>query len=338
MRVEPRAIDKDRLGAFLEDEYGVTSPTLTFLPEGEESYVYVATEPEGDRSFIRVTEDFGQRGSLETAYTAVETLAQREKLSALVAPRRRRRGAFLGAFRGFLVALFPFIEGKSLYGGASSEDRAGVAQIVATLHDTNASNLGLPRVGLENPFQDPIQRALRHVESPIPKANRYQERIVALLNAHREDVEHSLRKMEAWKAQEQTLVGESVLTHGEPHLDNVVKDSYGGLRLTDCGDLAVGPSERDLFAFTGPDLEWYLRSYLRRRRTIHLSPSLFEFYFYRWALQEIADYTNRILFRDMGPEEDEHSWRELQPYLPTRHDEIARAMRRVRGVLANFSS
>ncbi|MFQ5987162.1 MAG: hypothetical protein ACE5KQ_07370 [Thermoplasmata archaeon] len=99
----------------------------------------------------------------------------------------------------------------------------------------------------------------------------------------------------------------------------------------------MGPPERDLFAFSGPDFEQSLTHYLRHWGNVRLSSRLLEFYHYRWALQEIADYTTRILFRQMGPHEDAHAWRELQDYLPTRHDHIARGVGEVREVLGRPS-
>lgn len=334
MKTHPRDVDTDELTRLIEREHGLVISLLSFLPEGDESYVFVAQDEDRIRHFVRLEEDMGQRDRRENAYAALETLAHGE-LAALVVPRRARRGGFLSAYGRYLVAVFPFIQGRTLDPTATSEDRPRVAEIVAALHESPVSDLGLPREALENPFEDPIRRALSRVGT-IPDPNRYQERVSALLTAHREDVESSLRRMQNFRMEQDELVGEWVLTHGEPHLANVLKDPQGGLHLTDCGDLAVGPPERDLFAFSDVDFERSLTHYLRRRSRARLSPRLFEFYYYRWALQEIADYTTRILFRQMGPEEDEHSEKELWVYVPTRHADIARRIGEIRDVLARF--
>ncbi len=129
------------------------------------------------------------------------------------------------------------------------------------------------------------------------------------------------------------LTGDWVLTHGDPNLDNFLKDKAGRLHLTDWGEVALGPPERDLFMFTGESFEIFLRPYVRVRTDVALHPEIFAFYFYRWTMQEIADYTARILFGDMGPVEDEHAWAELQPYLPIQHDSIALSVQALKEVL-----
>jgi hypothetical protein len=52
---------------------------------------------------------------------------------------------------------------------------------------------------------------------------------------------------------------------------------------------------------------------------VRLHRTLFAFYFYRWAVQEIADYTARILADPGDADAEAYAWKELQPYLPTQH-------------------
>ncbi len=139
--------------------------------------------------------------------------------------------------------------------------------------------------------------------------------------------------MEQLQNRAQQSVSEWVLTHGDPNLDNLIKDQEGELHLSDWGDVAFGPPERDLFAFTGKGFEAFLRQYTSIRQGIGLHPDIFAFYFYRWSMQEIADYTGHILLEGLGPPEDEHAWVELQKYLPIRHKEIAASLEALRDIL-----
>ena len=76
-----------------------------------------------------------------------------------------------------------------------------------------------------------------------------------------------------------------------------------------------------------------MRHYTREYGPLALHEPVVTFYAYRWVVQEIADYTTRILFHNTDPAEDEHDWAELQPYLPVRHDDIAATVRRTMAIV-----
>jgi aminoglycoside phosphotransferase (APT) family kinase protein len=156
---------------------------------------------------------------------------------------------------------------------------------------------------------------------------------VRLLQAEQTDILATFVKMDQSGVRAKALSTDWVLTHGDPNLDNLLKDGHGQLHLTDWGEIALGPPERDLFAFTGEGFEAFLRTYKRLRQHVVLHAEIFAFYFYRWTMQEIADYATRILFERRGQVEDEHAWAELQPYLPIRHDHIAQGLRELQAVL-----
>jgi aminoglycoside phosphotransferase (APT) family kinase protein len=236
----------------------------------------------------------------------------------------------------YTLAVFPYIEGRSLWNrGAADDDLAQAGAIVAALHESDAAREipSLARESFENPFKIPILWALQAATDRAPAANRYQRELIDLLNKEREDILATLKTVDALGARGGELLGEYVLTHGDPNLDNLLKDEHGRLHVTDWGEVALGPPERDLMHFTGERFEVFLRPYVSARTRVALHQELFAFYFYRWGMQEIADYATRILFGGLGPEEDEHAWVELGPYLPIRHDLIARGLQLLQTVL-----
>ena len=147
------------------------------------------------------------------------------------------------------------------------------------------------------------------------------------------------------QAQAQTLEIEWVLTHGDPNPDNFLKDQQGKLYLTDWGELAIAPPERDLVAFTeigigrGLDtgihveFECLLRHYLGIRPTAKLHPEIFAFYAYRWAMQEIASCVTDLLSRRLELAEADRLLFILQAYLPIRHAEMSQALRELQDIL-----
>jgi aminoglycoside phosphotransferase (APT) family kinase protein len=124
-----------------------------------------------------------------------------------------------------------------------------------------------------------------------------------------------------------------VVTHGDPNWANFLVAPQGAIYLTDWGELALGPRERDLMSFTGEHFDAFVPAYLEQSRPIRLHRLLFSFYLYRWAMQEIADYATRILRPETTPDEAEHAWAELQPYLPVPHEEIEAGLATVMATL-----
>jgi spectinomycin phosphotransferase len=339
MKTDTPDIDKRRLARVIQAEYGLDISSFTFLPKGEDAYCYQAEDRESGRHFVRVQPDSRGDG-LETAYQVAHSLHGECGLSQVVAPYATRAGKFVCPLDGHLVAIFPFIEGRTAYdNGISDEELAQAAALIAAVHGSlEALSLpSLPRECFENPFKAPIHRALETAQQPAAQGNDYQRQVCQLLAAEHADILATLEAMEQRQAEAQAMDLESVLTHGDPNLDNLLKDERGTLHLTDWGEVAVGPPERDLFAFTGERFEPFLQQYVWSGKRPRLHAKIFAFYFYRWSLQEIADYTTRILFTNREPIEDEHAWTELREFLPIRHEVIARGVEEVQTVLESMS-
>lgn len=197
--------------------------------------------------------------------------------------------------------------------------------------------LQLPRESFENPFKPAILRVLEVAEDPGLRPGQYQRRAARLLARERVDILTTLERMERLGAAARAADADWVLTHGDPNLDNLLKDEEGRVHLTDWGDVGFGPPERDLFAFSNQWFESFLQSYLRYRRA-RLHVDVFVFYFYRWTLQEIADYSARLLLGNVGRSEEQHAWEGLQEYLPVRHEDIAQDVQRLASVLGRRPS
>jgi aminoglycoside phosphotransferase (APT) family kinase protein len=326
MKTDADDIDKEQLAHHINAEYGLNISDLTFMPRGEDSYTYSGYQPNGARYFIRAQPSWRAR-DLEQAYAVTYKLNTTHGLSHVVAPYPTCRGSFSVNHAGYTIALFPFIEGATLYSqGASDADLTQAAGLLAAVHRCGNIQSALPlhREKFDNPFKAPILRALQVAADSPSHTSDYRRQAVDLLLAERADILASLERMELTKPRLQKLAVSQALTHGDPNLDNFLKDREGNLHLTDWGEVAIGPPERDLSAFTGDRFEIFLRSYAGAE-ALELHREIFDFYFYRWSMQEIADYATRLLLQNLPPVEEEHAWTELQDYLPIRHEAILRS-------------
>ncbi len=335
MKIDTSGIDTERLARQIDAEYALDIASVAFFPHGEEAYSYVATGRDGGRHFIRAQRTIGAP-PLESVFAVIHGLHSRCGLRQVVTPYPTRRGAFTCRYGGYTVAVFPFIASTTAFeSGLSDEGLARVAGLVAALHASGES-CSLPPMQqetFENPFEAPILRALHAAEAPSPQANAYQRRVRRLLAAERADILATLETMWRLGSAARRLDPERVPTHGDPNPANILIDARGELHLTDWGEVARGPRERDLFHFTGEHFETFLRHYEAAGDRVRLHEGLFEFYLYRWTVQEIADYTTRILFENTDPGEDRHAWEELAPYLPIRHPDIQAELRAIGEVI-----
>lgn len=341
-----------KLIALVNAAYGLKIAALARLPMGEDAESSLATAQDGARHVVRIERarkragDAGPAANIErldAIYTLTAALHARGGLLAqVVAPYRNHRGTFTCQFGERAVAVFPYIAGRNAYtDGLADDELASVARLLATLHATAPASLELAAPAapaaltmltcetFANPFEQPILRALAFAETATLTnlANDYQRRVCKLLLAERADLLATLADLRAHATGLHVLATEAVLVHGDPNLANILIDAAGRPHLIDWDGLALGPRERDLFAFLGPRLEMFLRAYLDAllaagRRNIALHAPVFAFYSDLWALQEIADYTTRLLFENTTGEQDAHALQELQPWLPIPHAHI----------------
>lgn len=338
MKLDFSGIVQEDLRRFINDRYELDIVSTSFHPRGETSFSYIATGQDQAQHLIKVQQSERAAGQ-EAVLEAVHAIRSTRGLSQVVAALRSRLGTLTCDYGRYVVSVFPF-EGGSTASEAGLSDEAviQVANLLAAVHQCgeSISVLALPEEGFDNPFEAPILNALNKVDALDRDANRFQRRLRELLLAEREDILAILETMRQLGRKARSYHACRVLTHGDPNLDNIVIDPYGGLHLVDWDDLALGPPERDLFAALGGRFERFLRHYSSAFADLRLHEDIFEFYVHRWIVQEIADYSTRILFRNTEETENEHAWRELTDYLPIRHHDTQTSVTKIRSALTEF--
>jgi thiamine kinase-like enzyme len=325
MKTDAPDIDHAQLIDLINAEYGLDIASLRFVRGGEEAYAYVASAHSCEQYFVRAQPFSATRTAWKDVYTITHALHKEHGLFQVVAPRTTTADHYTVRLNQYVVAVFPFIDGTTLYQyGATDDDLRAAAALLAAVHQSGSAldPLVLPKETFGNPFEAPILAAIAVAESHPQSATPRQQNVYDLLRAERDDILATLEHMRRLQAQAATLPIDWVLTHGDPNLDNFLKDPQGTLHLTDWGEVALGPPERDLSSFTGANFETFLQRYASVKPDLKLYGDLFAFYLLRWTMQEIADYASRILFHNRGPVEDAHAWAELQDYLPIRHEAI----------------
>src|SRR6185437_1237360 len=229
MKTPPADLGAKELARVLRAEYGFDSGKLTFVPKGEDAYIYVTEAGYGPQFFVRA-QDRKRARPLEEALRSAAQLRETCGLHEILAALPARGDAFTCRCGEYLIAVFPFIQGTTTFESGFSKPRIEqAARFIGRLHNCTPG-VSLIRERFDNPFTQPILRALSQAES------RPKTEIAVLLLQQREDLIRTLNRMERFSEELPQLHIHRVPTHGDPNLDNLLWDAEERLFVTDWGD------------------------------------------------------------------------------------------------------
>ncbi len=325
MKVD-NVFDKTELKKYLSTAYALPLQSLTFFPEGEDSYGYIAVSETGEKYFAKASTSVPN-----TCLQVASLLRHQCNISGVVAPLETQDGMLSIPWQNFRVSLFPFIEGKSrwdLWKIGKDFNDAELAQtgtLLATIHgctDTIPPNV-LTVATYDLPLRDELYAVLDAAEKKRQHQNQYQRQLLEALAQHRSEILQTLERYDSLGRSADALQTPFVITHGDATPGNLILESglktsqAKRLHLIDWDGVCLGPPEKDLVAFTGERFEVVLERYLTARQSrVSLHADIFGFYIYEWTLNEIRDYGTKILFKNSDAQQNEYDWESLQDYLP----------------------
>ena len=319
MKVD-NAFDKTELLQNLSAAYAIPLCSITFLPEGEDSYGYITVSETGEKYFAKVSTSVPN-----ICLQVASFLRHRCNISGVVAPLETRDGALSIPWQDFQVSLFPFIEGESRWDlwkvdkDFTDAELSQTAALLATIHrSTDVIDLScLPVAKYDLPLRNELYTALEAPTKKISSQNQCQKQLLKALTQHRSAVLETLDRYDNLGHAAVIQQTPFVVTHGDPTPGNLILDTKDQLHLIDWDGVCLGPPEKDLVSFTGERFEVVLERYLTERECdVSLHADIFGFYIYEWALNEIRDYSTKILFKNKDTQQNEYDWESLQDYLP----------------------
>lgn len=253
MRERPQGVQDAELAAVLSDQWALVVVALEYLPVGFGGYHWRATDRDGAQWFVTVTDLASMYGSdLGPAMeTAVDLAAA--GLDFVVAPVRTATGpsvASLGS--GYAVTLYPYVAGPPGEWGdvLGPGDRLAVVALLAALHAMPPPALA-PVRELRLARRDALTDALAALDQPW-SGGPFAEPARKLLAGRTAEVTGALDRFDDLTRRVLSDGGPPVVTHGEPHAGNLLRDG-AGFRLIDWDTVGVAPPERDLWDLVGAD-------------------------------------------------------------------------------------
>jgi Ser/Thr protein kinase RdoA (MazF antagonist) len=339
MKFDTSGLDPELMVRHLAAAYGLPLTSPRFLPLGEDqnAFHWLAATADGSSYFVTAHRHATSRiMDVDAAYAAAAALVTDCELREVVAPLPTVRGGFTSTYQGWRLALFPFVPGTMAFDQPLSENTLSqIALLLARLHESRTC-LRTPALGRErfaSPFPAQLCDCLRAVEALPADATVYQRRLRDLLLREQTDLVAYMDELAQLEADVRALPVEQVVTHGDLNLKNILVDARGELYLVDWDGIALAPTERDLWTFSGEYLEPLLHAYAGARPGLRLALPLFAYYRGCDTVLTIVDRVTRILFHNRDPREDEHAWQELAPYLPLPRERLSRELQEIESIL-----
>jgi spectinomycin phosphotransferase len=246
VRERPSDISDRELAAVLLAKWELAVAGLRYLPVGFGGYHWLATDAAASRWFVTVTDLAGPYGAdLHAAMETAADLAARG-LDFAVVPVRTAQGqvvARLGA--RYAVTVFPYVRGEAGRWGdpLSAADRLAITAMLAALHAVAPPGQAPVRaLGLAGRGELSLALRERHVRWTTGP---YAEPARGLLAEHADGLVSALDRFDALVRQVGSDGRPLVITHGEPHPGNLLRDGPGFL-LVDWDSVGIAPPERDL--------------------------------------------------------------------------------------------
>jgi len=323
----PPDIDLAQLSEALNDRWRVDVATLDYAPLGAGSHHWIATERTGRRWFVTVDElRAGQfSGDPDAAYAAYAiayrsaTALREAGLEFVLTPVADMGGAVIHRLGPhFSMIVLPFVDGETFgWGGYRNErDRQDILRHLARLHSVDVPPTLTRREDFSVPKRAELVEALQR-PGEAWTTGPFGEPARQLLLANEDNLRAAFNRYDTLVAAASASTESWVVTHGEPHAGNVIRDRQDRLLLFDWDTVAVGPRERDLWMLVGDDLA-DLDAYEAGGGSVGVSGSVVWLYRLWWELADIALYTADLRAAHDRDENTEASWRILSRGLPIR--------------------
>ncbi|GLY22688.1 phosphotransferase [Micromonospora sp. NBRC 101691] len=327
----PAGLTDETLAAALGRAWRLDVDAVTYRPVGFGSHHWEVRTVQGDRWFATVDELELRRHRrdepLDRAYDRLRAAfaATVALHAALDGGAARSTPAGRGRRRSFVVApvptvdgeplcrvadrfglaLYPHVAGESFAWGdhPTAEHRWAVLDMLVAVHTAPADVRRHAAVDdLAVPHRDALDDALR---DGIPDCGPYSRPVGGLLAAHAAPIRRLLDRYDALATRARACDDRVVLTHGEPHPGNTMRDPAGWL-LIDWETALVAPPERDLWNLDPGDGS-VLTAYADATG-VRPDPTLLELYRLQWDLKDLAVDVDRFRRPHTGSADDEASW------------------------------
>jgi spectinomycin phosphotransferase len=328
--LEKPDLEETKIGACLQDEYGLPVIQVAFLPLGadQNTAVYRVVAEDATPYFVKL-----RRGDLNRIAVALPRALCDQGITQVIAPLLARTGQLWTDLDGFKVILYPFVQGRNGYEGDLSDrhwvefgaalKRIHTAQLPPTLIES------IPRETYSPRWREIAMTFLQRVEYDV-FVDPVAAKLAALLKAKRGEVLDLVERAERLARVLQTRSPKFVLCHSDVHAGNVLIDTNDAFYIVDWDDPILAPKEHDLMfvggaqGFTGHTPQEEETLFYQGYGQTQVDPTALAYYRYERIIEDIAVYCEQLFLTDEGGQDREQSLHYLTSnFLPNGTIDIA---------------
>ena len=307
MREQPK-IPVEHLRACLQEQYGLASVTLDFLPLGldYDAGVYRMVSEQGTAYLLKVTSR-----PLYEPRCLVPRYLNDQGITAVVAPIPTRSGALWTRLEEWTVIGYPFIDGETSWTGMRDEQWKEVGTIFQRIHQAMLPPFGFESLRMETFDPAEYARWIRTLETQHVHtrggASASQRTLRSSWMVHQSTIHTAIAILETLGNVLQRRTLPYVVCHADLHPANLLCDPLGHVFVIDWDEVMLAPKERD-FLFvkvssadseTLPGTSAFFQGYGQTE----IDWMALTYYRYERAIQDLIACAQEVFFRDDLEEE-----------------------------------
>jgi Ser/Thr protein kinase RdoA (MazF antagonist) len=321
--LDPQSCLQDIRQVLISD-YGVATDSVELLALGSEAYTYAARAG-ATRYFVKLHDPDGL-GELDFTLRLTYFLNKEGGIESVLPPLATSSGALRASFGPYPITVHPFIRGQSAAarGPLTENETMRIGRLVGDIHHATVT----PEftAGLIEHFDTGCIEVIGRLLARTSGVGRTSGRVLSLLDQNRELLCQATDELRRLRDRVRFGPIRYAITHGDLTLGNFMLDEDGHFHVVDWNSALLAPVERDLVFFSEAGAEAFLSGYARTATLEHVNIDMLSFFAYRWCLDGIAFFANRILTEQDTSVRTEDDLGVLHTFLPFDAKKIADSM------------
>jgi spectinomycin phosphotransferase/16S rRNA (guanine(1405)-N(7))-methyltransferase len=321
---EPNDLPGEALVDALQDFWGFTAVSMEYQPVGFGSHHWLATDTTGRRLYATADDLADKRrtahettddafGRLCHAFGTARALRDEAGLNFVIAPVLTTTGRVVARLsERYSLVIHPYVTGTGTCGDGeftNDGDRRAVVDMLIQIH---RAHVGKPHVDdFVVPDLDTLLPLIRDI-SDAWRGGPYAQHAQDLLRIHAKDLQVLIAEYRRLARRVGSQPERMVITHGEPHADNVMVTA-GGLVLIDWDTTLLAPPERDLWDLSADDIS--LLDYYAAVTGTEIDSGALSLYRLWYDLAEVGGYLGLFSSPHEDTADARESWKNLQHFL-----------------------
>jgi spectinomycin phosphotransferase len=323
-------IEDERISAALYDAYGIAVARLTFLPLGadRDAAVYRAGGQDSRQFFVKL-----RQGAFDETTVVLPRFLGEHGIRHVIAPLLTTTGGLWTRVEPFAIVVFPFIQGHNgMQPPQSDEQWREFGRALRAIHAVQLSPELEQRIARETYSPYWRDMAMRYLQEPADPAvnDAVTVEFFAFLEARHAEIVDLIVRAERNAQELLRRPPRLVLCHSDCHGHNMLIDGSGSFFIVDWDNPILAPKERDLMFAGGAQMgnnrtpEEEEKLFYQGYGETQVDATALAYYRYERIVEDIAVYSDSLLYRDEGPQNRQHAIRSLKSnFLPGNTIEVA---------------